>query len=138
MSVPSSQNATELAAYMHGKLGRVAAMLGFSTPANYQQAITDTLIAYGVADIGSATNVPRLLALASVEVWRLATQQLAPQINTTTDGRSQNRRELFEHCQAMLDDAQTVARQYPNDGTGAASSGNSAGRVFVRYCDPYS
>lgn len=135
MSVPSSYSTTDLAEYMHGELGRIAVVLGFSDPSSYQQAIIRTLIAYGVQDIGAATDVSRLLALASVEVWRLATQQLAPQININTDGRSQNRRELFEHCQAMLADAETTAEQYTGDGSGI--NRNGAGRVIVRYRDPY-
>jgi hypothetical protein len=81
MSVPSSYSASELAAYMHGELGRVADALGFTAPASYGQAIVRTLTAYGVSSIASATNVPRLLALSSVEAWRLAVQQLTPQFN---------------------------------------------------------
>lgn len=137
MTVPSSVSAAELADYMHGELGRIAQALSFTVPASYSGAIVKALMAYGVDTIASATNVPRLYALASVEAWRLASQQLTPQINTSTDGRSQNARELFEHCQMMLEDAQRVADSIPDDGTGV--NRNDAGRVIVRYIrDPYS
>lgn len=137
MSVPSSYSASELAAYMHGELRNVAALLGLTAPDSYTQAITRTLLAYGVTDIASATNVPRLLALSSVEAWRLATQQLTPQFNINTDGRGQDRSDLFKHCREMLADAESVAMMFPDDGTGTDRA--SAGRVIVHYRDdPYS
>ena len=137
MSVPSSYSASELAAYMHGELRKVAAMLGFTAPDSYTQAITRTLLAYGVTDIASASNVPRLLALSSVEAWRLATQQLTPEFNFSTDGRAQDRGDLFKHCKEMLADAESNAAMYPDDGSGTDRA--LAGRVIVHYRgDPYS
>jgi hypothetical protein len=137
MSVPSSYSASELAAYMHGELGRVADALGFTAPASYGQAIVRTLTAYGVSSIASATNVPRLLALSSVEAWRLAVQQLTPQFNINTDGRGESRAGFYEHARDMLADAEAYALTIPDDGTGVDRA--EAGRVIVRYrCDPYS
>ena len=137
MTVPSSYSASELAAYMHGELRNVASALGFTAPDSYAQAITRTLLAYGVQDIASAGNVPRLLALSSVEAWRLAVQQLTPQFNVNTDGRGQSRSDFFDHCKDMLADAEAVAAMYSDDGTGVDRA--AAGRNVVRYrCDPYS
>lgn len=137
MTVPSSYSASELADYMHGELGRVAEACAFTSPDSYTQATVRTLIAYGVQDIASATNVPRLLALSSVEAWRLAVGQLTPQFSVNTDGRGQDRSDFFEHALKMLADAQTNALLYPDDGSGVDLA--SAGRVVVRYrCDPYS
>jgi hypothetical protein len=137
MTVPSSVNASGLASYMHGELGRVASALAFTVPDSYTQAITRALVAYGVQDIASATNVPRLLALSSVEAWRLAVQQLTPQFTINTDGRGESRSDFYAHCKDMLADAESVALMYGDDGTGIDRA--SAGRVIVRYsCDPYS
>lgn len=135
MSVPSSVNVNELAAYMHAELANVATALALTVPASYEHAITRALIAYGVQDVGSATDVPRILALAVVEAWRMATNQLAPQVNNTTDGRTTNLRELWEHSKEALQDAMTNADLFPGDGSGA--NRNMAGRVVVHYCDRY-
>lgn len=133
MSVPSSYNAADLAAYMDSELGVISDALAFTVPASYSQAVVKTLIAYGVTDIGSATDVPRLLALATVEAWRLAVGQLTPQINISTDGRGQDKAGIFDHALEMLRDAEINATRYPGDGTGVNRSG--AGRVVVRYRD---
>lgn len=134
MSVPSSYNANELAAYMHGRLRTVAAACGYTVPASYSDAIVSTLIAYGVSDISQATNVPRLLALADVSAWEMAATDTVPRTDVTTDGRTIRRSQFHQHAVEMLSAARSRAAGYPDDGSGS-SNGTGAGRVVVRYRD---
>lgn len=133
MSVPSSYNAAELAAYMHGELGIVAQACAFTVGASYDQAIVKTLLAYGVTDIASATDVSRLLVLASVEAWRLAVTHTTPRTNISKEGRSVDRSQFYDHSRLNLEAAESLARAYPVNG----SAMPTAGRVIVRYCDRY-
>lgn len=134
--VPAISSATDLATMMHGRLGRVALALALVNPTSYEQAIIDTLIAYGVSDLSEVTDANRLRALATVEAWRLAVVATAPRVNESTDGRRLDRAAFHDHCLRMYEDAMTTASQYPGDGSGSVLG--SAGRVAVRYCDRYS
>ncbi len=135
MSVPSSYNAAELAAYMHGRLRTVAAACGYMVGSSYADAIVSTLVAYGVSDISQATSVPRLLALAEVAAWEMASTDTVPRTDVTTDGRSIRRSQFHDHAVEMLSAARARAAGYPDDGSGSGGSANTAGRVVVRYRD---
>lgn len=137
MPVPTSYTEDELAGYMHRRLRNVAASLGWTAPASYTDAVTDTLVAYGVADIGSVADVPRLLALADVEAWRAASAALAPKTDVSQEGRSNRRAMAYEHARDMLSDAITRALGFPAGDDSTSSAPGSGSRVTVRYVDRY-
>lgn len=73
MSVPTSYDAASLAAAMHAWLGETALSLGWSVEGgSYTDAITDTLLWYGVTDLANATNIGKVRAIARVAVWEAA------------------------------------------------------------------
>lgn len=85
--VPTSYSETQLKAYMHSILATVADALGWSVVNNnYDEAVNDTLLAYGESDIADATDITKLRALAAVAVWRAAQQAAAGLINWSTFG----------------------------------------------------
>lgn len=138
MPVKTSYTEAELADFMHGRLRRVAASLGWTSPASYSEAVEDTLRAYGVADISSVADVPRLLALATVEAWRAAVTSITPRTDTTQDGRTVRRSQYYDHARAMLADAETKADGFtPGPDVEFGPSRAGASLTTVRHIDRY-
>lgn len=74
--VPSTTTAGDLAGWMSRVAGpRIVEVLGWSDPASYDDIIVDALMAYGVDDLASARDIPRLLAVARVALWQAVVEQ---------------------------------------------------------------
>lgn len=131
MPVPTAYTETELAAYMHSKLGDVAGALGYSVDiGDYDEAVVDTLLEYGVSDIANATNVKKLRALALVEAWKKALADLAIRHDFSADGGSYSRMQMHEMATKNLEAAKTSALTYDDAYT--------VGRTrVVNITDPY-
>lgn len=109
MPVPSNYaTETDLATFMAGEIGRIAAILGFTVPTSYSETIIDTLITYGVESIDEATDIRKLRALARREVWRSVVAKLASGINFTADGVTVNRAQLQQQAKVALNIAETA------------------------------
>lgn len=117
MAAPLSYTEVTLAEYMHRVLGLVADVLGFSPGgdtdgrASYQEAVNDALIAYGVSDIASATNIQKLRTLAEREAWRLCLQA-AGEFDFSSAGTSESRGQLYAHIEVALARAEGRASAY--------------------------
>ena len=112
MAAPSSYTEETLAAYMLTCLSKVAAVLGWTTLGDVQEAVNDTLLAYGVGDISAATDVIKLRALARVAIWQQAVASLAAGYDFSADGGSYSRSQLQAMAARALEQAQTLAMPY--------------------------
>lgn len=77
MPAPTSYTEDTLADFMQAVLKSVATDLTWTDTADYQEAINETLLAYGAADIADASNITKLRLLARREVWRAVAEETA-------------------------------------------------------------
>lgn len=116
MPIPTAYTEGELATYMHATLGELATWLGLlPNTTSYEQQITDSLIAYGVSDIGSAADIAKLRAVAKREAWRMAMERTAIAYNISADDQRFDREKIHEHCKNMYNLAASAAAQYVGD-----------------------
>ena len=87
MAIPASYTEETLAAFMLATLKQLGAVLGLAL-GDFEEAVNETLLAYGVANIADATDVPRLRALAKVEAWKVAQAQAGSRIDWSEAGAS--------------------------------------------------
>jgi hypothetical protein len=110
MPVPTSYTEAQLAAFMHSQLGDFPALFGWTSDlANYQETVNETMIAYGVSTIASATNIQKLRALARVEAWKQVLAKLANKHGFQADGATFNRQQMYEMAKQNLDKVETDA-----------------------------
>jgi hypothetical protein len=119
MSIPASYTETTLADFMKDQLKGIATMLGWTTtPDDYQEAVNEALLAYGVSDIATISglaNIKKLRALARVQVWKAALAAVAGDFSFSADGGSYQRDQVFQHIKDALQQATTEALVYdPN------------------------
>lgn len=131
MAAPSSYTESSLADFMISALGEVADTLGWATLADVQEAANDALVLYGASDAASASNIPKLRALARVAAWRMAVASLAARFDFTTDQQSFRRSQMLEGAQKALAQVEADAMVY-------GLSGYSVELQNVRFVhDPY-
>ncbi|MCB8988086.1 MAG: hypothetical protein H6661_10105 [Ardenticatenaceae bacterium] len=119
MPLPTSYDEDGFKAYLHGRLNRggVADAFGWTVAAgSYDEIVNDTLLAYGVTDVGEAADVAKLRALGSLALWQAAKEAAVLEINYTADGTSFSREAIFGHIEAMLGQARYDAIPYVDDG----------------------
>lgn len=139
MAIPTSYNDFTLSQFMLNELAEVNEYFNW-TPASFAEQVTDTLIDYGVPTLTDATDIPKLRAIARLQVWSKAKRAAAKFIDNkvTDDERSQS--QLFDHIAQNLQQAQAAASIYLTsaDSSSAVASGNVAtvGKV-VYLTDPY-
>lgn len=109
MAVPSVYTEETLAQFMHGELGPVAEVLGYSTPAGdagiYQEAVNEALLSLGVQDISAVTDMRKLRAVARLEAWNMALNALSTLYDFTADGATYNRSQMRAMAQKAVDQA---------------------------------
>lgn len=110
MPVPTSYTEAELAAYMYGLLGATAPVIGWADSTALDDAVIETLIAYGVGTIEEASDIVKLRTLAQVEAWRAAAAQVAGDYKfSDIDGRMHERQQVYDHCIKQMQAADAVA-----------------------------
>lgn len=113
MAVPTAYTETSLAEYMRvGVLRETADVLGWDTNQPLAEAVTDTLIAYGVATVTTATNIPRLRALARVAAWQAAADATTGDYQFSSIGGTYNRQQMHSQALLQLELAQVAAAVY--------------------------
>ena len=132
MAVPTSYTEATLKAYMHTALGAVATALGITVAAgSYDEAVNETLIAYGVSDVTSATNMRKVRSLARREAWRTAQASAAGRFDFSADGASYSRSQMHSMIATALATAESDAAQYDAAGAYTVTIGR------IEYEDPY-
>lgn len=115
MPVPTSYSEYSLAEYMYALLGDTAQVIGWNWPDSHvppmlENAVIETLIAYGVGTIEEASDIVKLRTLAQVEAWRAAAAQVAGDYKfSDIDGRTHERQQVYDHCIKQMQAADAVA-----------------------------
>lgn len=112
MPVPTVYTEQTLAEFMMQELKNSASDLGWTTAdpdGDYQEAITETLLLYGVADVSEATNIRKVRALARVAIWESATKASVPNTDSSQDGMSNSDSQVYDHSYAMWEEAKQQA-----------------------------
>lgn len=139
MAIPTSYSDYTLSQFMLNELAEVNEYFNW-TPASFTEQVVDTLIDYGVSTLSEATDIPKLRAIARLQVWQKAKLAAAKFIDNrmVDDDRSQS--QLFDHIASNLQQAQAAASIYLTsaDSSSAVASGNVAtvGKI-VYLTDPY-
>lgn len=128
-SQPSYTEIT-LAQFMVNALGQAGADLD-ATFATISEAVNETLDRYGVSDVATATDIPKLRALARAAAWEWATDQYVTRYGVTLDGQSLQRQQLY--TQAKERAAYWTARTAGHGVVGF----NVRSRPIVRPQNPY-
>ena len=134
MPLPASYDEDGFKAYLHGRLNRggVADAFGWSVAAgSYDEIVNDTLLAYGVTDVGEAADVAKLRALGSLALWQAAKEAAVLEVDYSADGTSFSREAIFRHVEALLAQARLDALPYQ------AALDYSVDILSVAHHDPY-
>ncbi len=115
MTAPTSYTETTLADFMASQLGNFPTIFGWASPDDYQEAVNETLLAYGVDAITDATNIRKLRSLARVEAWKLVVSKLASDYKFSADGSSFERQQMHEMARKNLAAAEQDAMTYTSD-----------------------
>lgn len=116
MPIPTSYTEDSLGAYMHRSLGEMAVLLQLTADAaGFSDQIADVLIACGVDNIASVTDIAKLRAVAKREAWKLAMERTAIAYNIAMDDQRLEREKLHDHAVAMYNSASVQAARYVTD-----------------------
>lgn len=110
MPPPTVYTEIELAAFQVAALGDLATALGWvtSTPA-VVEAVNDALLTYGVSDVATAANIPRLRALARVAIWQAVVRATAGYFHFSVETLSFDKEQVHEHALKMIAEAEREA-----------------------------
>jgi hypothetical protein len=132
MAVPTAYTEDTLAEYMHSALREVATTLGFAPgDGDYDEAVNEALLAYGVTDIAEATQIAKLRTLARREAWRQAQSAAAARFDFSADGGDYSRSQLHKQITTNLERAEADAAPY-------ATVAYRISRKAIRFNDAYS
>lgn len=116
MAAPSSYTEETFRAYLDTALGAVADVLGWTTGAgDYDEAVNETLLAYGVDDITSVRgrdNIRALRALGRAEIWRAVVAETASDFDFRADGGDYKRSQIHTQAVEALRRAEDEAALY--------------------------
>lgn len=113
MTIPTAYTATALAEYQHQQLGPVADALQWTVAdGNYDEAVIDALLLYGVDTLTDATDIKKLRALAAVAVWRAAKKAAAGLINFSSFGDRYELGTIQARIKEALGDAEAESSAY--------------------------
>lgn len=101
MALPASYTEQTLAAYMVGAIGRLAGVLSLDG-GDFFEAVNDTLLDYGVDDVGSATNIRKLRAIARYHAWRAAVAQATGLYDFQADDGRFSKKQVYDQALAGL------------------------------------
>lgn len=109
MALPTAYTEAELAAFMrNGVLKHTATVLGWDNTGvdgDYQEAVNETLVAYGVSDIAQATDITKLRVLARVAVWRAVVDATPGLTDYSADGYQSSRSQIRQGAWSSLREA---------------------------------
>lgn len=116
MALPESYTEAEFAAYLHGELGDIAGLLGWTVAGgSYDEIINDTLIAYGESDIEAIagdTAVVKLRRIGKYVAWSRAVEQLAGKYDYRENNEQYDLASLQKRAQVSLRQSERDVSQY--------------------------
>jgi len=120
MPAPNIYTEKTLADFMNAELGKVATVLVYVVGAldagSYQEAVNESLLRYGAATVNLATDIMKIRALARVEAWRKAVNDLSTNYRFSSPDGSFERETVFRQAVTNLERAQGLAAPYDNLG----------------------
>jgi len=120
MAAPSVYTEKTLAEFMAAELGKIGTGLsytvGVADAGSYAEAVNETLLRYGVTSISAATEILKLRALARVQAWRKACNDLASNFNFSSDGSKFERQAVYRQALVNLDSALVLAAEWDTSG----------------------
>jgi hypothetical protein len=120
MPIPAAYTEKTLAEFMAAELGKVATLLGYVVGAadagTYAEAVNESVLRYGVATIAEATDILKIRALARVEAWRKACNDLTTFYKVSSDGSTFDRQKVYEQALINLNRAQLQAVEWDDSG----------------------
>jgi hypothetical protein len=120
MSAPTVYTEKTLADFMAAELGKVATLLGYAVGAadagSYQEAVNEALLWYGVTNVSQATVILKIRAMARVEAWRKAANDLTTSYKFSSPDGSFERQDVYNHALINLDRALVLAAEYDTTG----------------------
>lgn len=122
MAVPTTYTEQSLAVFMASVIGDVAMEIppaGWdvtdTTAGDYQNAVDETLIHYGVSDIVAATDIPKIRAIARWQVWQAVYDALAGTHDISGDGQNLQLSQVPANVEGRLSRALQAAAKYLPD-----------------------
>lgn len=116
MSLPTQYNELSLREYMFSVTKRAAEQLKLNS-STFREAVTDTMLRYGVTDLASATDIGKLRALAKVEAWRVIVEASAADFDfgqsngTAVAGSYEKRSQLHDQAEKEFERATSEAER---------------------------
>ena len=116
MAIPTSYTEATLAQFMKDVIGDTADSISWTTViGKYQEAVNETLIAYGVTDIALATDIAKIRAIARREVWRAVANSTAGNYRFGSDREQYYRDHVYDHAKSEFLSASASAAKYVDD-----------------------
>ena len=113
MPVPVSYTEEELVAYQHAVLGKTATVLDWTVSGgDYDEAVIDALVLYGVSTIAAATDIDKLRACARLAVWRAVAADTAGYNDVAEDQQSFKLSQVHDHAASMVKRERVNAIKY--------------------------
>lgn len=110
--IPTIYTESTLAAYMLTCLKDVATQMAWTTLTDVQEAVNEALLAYGVTDVASASDIRKVRKLARREIWRQVASATAGNFAFSADGASFSRQQIHEHAMQEFNVAVAEAAEY--------------------------
>ena len=111
MAAPSSYTETTFKTYLDGRLGSLASVLGWNVAdGSYNEAVNDTLLAYGESDITAITtaaNINLLRAYGRYFLWKSVAEATVNEIDYThaDSGATYKHSQIHSQAKAMMNTA---------------------------------
>lgn len=124
MPVPTYSTETEVAAYLHATLGRVADLMAYTVPASYAEPIASALLTLGwdaVTEADTAAKTAQLRAVARWQAWQMVADQTAGYSQFSADGQSHSPQQIHQQASARAFAAEMEAQRLGVATTGAAT-----------------
>jgi hypothetical protein len=138
MAIPSSYSEIQLSDYMLTVTAQISTVIGLTSD-SFDEAVNDTLVAYGVDGIASVTDINKLRTLARVEAWRTVVNATAGEHDHSSDSGETSvyfkRNQLHENAKAQLLASEAQAERLGYVVNSASYNMVTFGTVV--YDDPY-
>lgn len=116
MPVPTAYSEALFASYLHSVLDKLADALDWdASDPRVLEAVTDTLLEYGVSDIATiteGTDMRRLRALGRRAIWRAVVQATAGKYDFSDSDAKFSRSQVNEQAREMLKLAETDCLEF--------------------------
>ena len=113
MAIPTSYSENDFRVYLYTILGETAGALGLEPiPADFDEAVYDTLNDYGVSDLSEATDITKLRLLGKLNAWKRALAVVSSDYNFSDAGAKYDRSKVFDQIEKNITKLKLEALPY--------------------------